>query len=103
MTASENVKINLTGTHEEVMNVINETPITDEFKTHLWKQYNKDYDEVWNNTRGIDLDIEYEENSIPLGELIPKGMTIKEYFGKEQRLLRGENISYMYFDQIYIL
>jgi hypothetical protein len=25
-------------------------------------------------------------------------MTIKEYFGKEQRLLRGENISYMKFD-----
>ena len=46
----------------------------------------------------VDLDIEYEKNSIPLGELIPKGMTIQEYFGKEQRLLRGENISYMYFD-----
>ena len=95
---SKNVKIDLTGTSEEVMNVINETPITDEFKSHLWKQYNKDCDEVWNSTRGVDLDIEYEENSIPLGELIPKGMTIKEYFGKEQRLLRGENISYMYFD-----
>ena len=95
---SKNVKIDLTGTHEEVMNVINETPITDEFKSHLWKQYNKDCDEVWNSTRGIDLDIEYEENSIPLRELIPKGMTIKEYFGKEQRLLRGENISYMKFD-----
>ncbi len=98
MTASENVKIDLTGTHEEVMNVINETPITDEFKSHLWKQYKKDYDEVWSSTRGVDLDIEYEENSIPLRELIPKGMTIQEYFGKEQRLLRGENISYMYFD-----
>ena len=45
-----------------------------------------------------DLDIEYEKNSIPLRELIPKGMTIKEYFGKEQRLLRGESISYMKFD-----
>ena len=98
MTASENVKIDLRGTHEEVMNVINETPITDEFKSHLWKEYNKDCDEVWNSTRGIDLDIEYEENSIPLRELIPRGMTIKEYFGKEQRLLRGENISYMKFD-----
>ena len=95
---SENVKINLTGTHEEVMNVINETPITDEFKSHLWKQYNKDCDEVWNSTRGIDLDSYYEENSIPISELVPKGMTIKEYFGKEQRLLRGENISYMKFD-----
>ena len=98
MIMSKNVKIDLTGTSEEVMNVINETPITDEFKTHLWKQYNKDLDEVWNSTSGVDLDIEYEENSIPLSELIPKGMTIKEYFGKEQRLLRGENISYMYFD-----
>jgi len=95
---SKNVKIDLTGTNEEVMNVINETPITDEFKSHLWKQYKKDYDEVWNSVRGVDLDIEYEENSIPLRELIPKGMTIKEYFGKEQRLLRGENISYMYFN-----
>ena len=98
MTASENVKIDLTGTHEDAMNAINEAPITDEFKSHLWTEYNKDCDEVWNSTRGVDLDIEYEENSIPLGELIPKGMTIKEYFGKEQRLLRGENISYMYFD-----
>ena len=95
---SKNIKIDLTGTHEEVMNVINETPITDEFKTHLWKQYNKDYDEVWNNTRGVDLDVFYEENSIPISELVPKGMTIKEYFGKEQRLLRGENISYVKFD-----
>ena len=95
---SKNVKIDLTGTSEEVMNVINETPITDEFKTHLWKQYNKDYDEVWNNTRGVDLDVFYEENSIPISELVPRGMTIKEYFGKEQRLLRGENISYVKFD-----
>ena len=95
---SENVKINLTGTCEEVMNVINETPITDEFKSHLWKQYNKDCDEVWNSTRGVDLDSYYEENSIPISELVPRGMTIKEYFGKEQRLLRGENISYVKFD-----
>ena len=95
MIMSKNVKIDLTGTHEEVMNVINETPITDEFKSHLWKQYNKDYDEVWNSTRGGDLDI---KDDIPIHELVPKGMTIKEYFGKEQRLLRGENISYMYFD-----
>ena len=47
----------------------------------------------------IDLDIEYEKNSIPLRKLIPKGMTIKEYFGKEQRLLRGENISYINFEE----
>ena len=45
-----------------------------------------------------DLDTYYEENSIPINEIVPKGMTIKEYFGKEQRLLRGENISYMKFD-----
>jgi len=95
MIMSKNVKIDLTGTNEEVMNVINELPITDEFKTHLWKQYKKDYDEVWNSTRGGDLDI---GEDIPIHELVPKGMTIKEYFGKEQRLLRGENISYMYFD-----
>jgi hypothetical protein len=50
------------------------------------------------DTRGIDLDVFYEKNSIPINELVPKGMTIKEYFGKEQRLLRGENISYMKFD-----
>ena len=92
---SKNVRIDLTGTSEEVMNVINETPITDEFKTHLWKEYNKDCDEI---TRGVDLDTYYEEMSIPLSELIPFGMTIKEYFGKEQRLLRGENISYVKFD-----
>ena len=95
MIMSKNIKIDLTGTHEEVMNVINETPITDEFKTHLWKQYKKDYDEVWNSTKGIDLDI---KDDIPINELVPKGMTIKEYFGKEQRLLRGENISYVKFD-----
>ncbi len=47
----------------------------------------------------IDLDIEYEKNSIPLRKLIPKGMTIKEYFSKKQRLLRGENISYVKFDK----
>ena len=92
---SKNVKIDLTGTSEEVMNVINETPITDEFKTHLWKQYKKDYDEVWNSTKGIDLDM---GEDIPISELVPKGMTIKEYFGREQRLLRGENISYVKFD-----
>ena len=50
-------------------------------------------------TEFIDLDIEYEKNSIPLSTLIPKGMTIKEYFSKEQRLLRGENISYVKFDK----
>ena len=94
---SKNVKIDLTGTHEEVMNVINETPITDEFKTHLWKEYKKDFDEVWNRTKD-NIPKNYIGEDIPINELVPKGMTIKEYFGKEQRLLRGENISYMYFD-----
>ena len=94
---SKNVKIDLTGTHEEVMNVINETPITDEFKTHLWEEYKKDFDEVWNRTKD-NIPKNYIGEDIPINELVPKGMTIKEYFGKEQRLLRGENISYMYFD-----
>ena len=94
---SKNIKIDLTGTHEEVMNVINETPITDEFKTHLWKEYKKDFDEVWNRTKD-NIPKNYIGEDIPINELVPKGMTIKEYFGKEQRLLRGENISYMKFD-----
>ena len=95
---SKNVKINLTGTCEEAMDAIDKAPITDEFKRYLWKEYIKDYDEVWNSTREVDLDIEYEKNSIPINELVPKGMTIKEYFGREERLKRGENISYMKFD-----
>ena len=95
---SKNVKINLTGTSEEVMKEIDKAPITDEFKRYLWKEYNKDCDEVWNSTKGVDLDTYYEENSIPINELVPKGMTIKEYFGREERLKRGENISYMKFD-----
>jgi len=45
-----------------------------------------------------DLDVESERNSIPIHGLVPKGMSIKEYFGKEQRLLRGESISYINFD-----
>ena len=98
MIMSKNVKINLTGTCEEVMKEIDKASITDEFKRYLWKEYNKDYDEVWNSTREVDLDSYYEEMSIPINELVPKGMTIKEYFGKEQRLLRGESISYMTFD-----
>ena len=65
-------------------------------KVDLWETYvEKEEDEI---TRGVDLDTYYEEMSIPLSELIPFGMTIKEYFGKEQRLLRGESISYMKFD-----
>ena len=95
---SKNVKINLTGNREEAMKEIDKASITDEFKRYLRKEYNKDYDEVWNSTREVDLDSYYEEMSIPINELVPKGMTIKEYFGKEQRLLRGESISYMTFD-----
>ena len=45
-----------------------------------------------------DLDTYYEENSIPINEIVPKGMTIKKYFGREERLKRGESISYMKFD-----
>ena len=41
----------------------------------------------------------YIEDSIPLHVLVPKGMTFKEYFGRKQRLLRGESISYMKFDK----
>jgi hypothetical protein len=47
----------------------------------------------------LDWEKEYIEDAIPLHELVPKGMTFKEYFGKKQRLLRGENISYMKFDK----
>jgi hypothetical protein len=46
----------------------------------------------------IDVNGEWIKNCIPISELVPKGMTIKEYFGKEQRLLRGENISYVKFE-----
>jgi len=95
---SKNIKIDLTGTHEEVMNVINESVTSDNFKEHLRKNYHNSYDEYESDTRHIDLDVFYEKNSIPINQLVPKGMTIREYFGKVQRLLRGENISYMYFD-----
>ena len=95
---SKNVKINLTGNREEAMKEIDKASITDEFKRYLRKEYNKDYDEVWNSTREVDLDTYYEEMSIPINELVPKGMTIKEYFGREERLKRGENISYMMFN-----
>ena len=47
----------------------------------------------------LDWEKEYIEDAIPLHELVPKGMTFKEYFGREQRLLRGESISYMKFDK----
>ena len=85
--------------YEKVKIEINESITSDNFKEHLRKNYHNSYDEYLDDTRHIDLDVYYEKNSIPLSELIPKGMTIKEYFGKEQRLLREENISYVKFDK----
>ncbi len=85
--------------YEKVQIEINESVTSDNFKEHLRKNYHNSYEEYLDDTRHIDLDVYYEKNSIPLSELIPKGMTIKEYFGKEQRLLRGENISYVKFDK----
>ena len=84
--------------YEKVKIEINGTVTSKEFKEHLRKEYHNSFDEYMDSTRGIDLDVFYEERSIPINEIVPKGMTIKEYFGKEQRLLRGENISYMKFD-----
>ena len=84
--------------YEKVKIEINGTVTSKEFKEHLRKEYHNSFDEYMDSTRGIDLDVFYEERSIPISELVPKGMTIKEYFGKEQRLLRGESISYMTFD-----
>ena len=84
--------------YEKVKIEINESVTSDNFKEHLRKNYHNSYDEYESDTRHIDLDVYYEERSIPISELVPKGMTIKEYFGKEQRLLREENISYVKFD-----
>ena len=85
--------------YEKVKIEINGSVTSKEFKEHLRKNYHNSYDEYLDDTRGIDLDVFYEENSIPINEIVPKGMTIKEYFGREQRLLRGENISYVKFDK----
>jgi hypothetical protein len=93
------MKIDLTGTHEENMTAINNAEISEDFKAHIRKELQEQVDRCLSSCFGVDLDIEHEKNSIPLCELIPKGMTIKEYFGKEQRLLRGENISYVKFDK----
>ena len=84
--------------YEKVKIEINGSVTSKEFKEHLRREYHNSFDEYMDSTRGIDLDVFYEEMSIPINELVPKGMTIKEYFGKEQRLLRGESISYMKFD-----
>ena len=86
------MKINLTGTHEENMTAINNAEISEGFKAHNRKELQKQMN------RCLDLSIEHVGNRIPIHELVPKGMTIKEYFGREQRLLRGENISYVKFD-----
>ena len=84
--------------YEKVQIEINESVTSDNFKEHLRKEYHNSFDEYMDSTRGIDLDVFYEERSIPISELVPKDMTIKEYFGKEQRLLREESISYVKFD-----
>jgi hypothetical protein len=85
--------------YEKVQIEINESVTSDNFKEHLRKNYHNSYEEYLDDTRHIDLDVYYEKNSIPLRKLIPKGMTIKEYFSKKQRLLREENISYVKFDK----
>ena len=46
MMMSKKVKIDLTGTYEESMDVIDNSPITDEFKDHLREEYHKVYDEI---------------------------------------------------------
>ncbi len=43
---SKKVKIDLTGTYEESMDVIDNSPVTDEFKDHLREEYHKVYDEI---------------------------------------------------------
>jgi len=43
---SKKVKIDLTGTYQESMDMIDSSPITDEFKVHLRQEYHKIYDEV---------------------------------------------------------
>jgi len=86
------ININLTGTHKENMTAIRNAPISEGFKKHVRKELKKHYDD-------LDKELMSEQNDIPIHELVPKGMTIKEYFGKEQRLLRGENISYVKFDK----
>ena len=84
--------------YEKVKIEINGSVTSKEFKEHLRREYHNSFDEYMDSTWGIDLDVFYEERSIPINEIVPKVMTINEYFGKEQRLLRGESISYMKFD-----
>ena len=40
------VKIDLTGTYEDSMNEIDNSPVTDEFKDHLREEYHKIYDDI---------------------------------------------------------
>ena len=46
MIMSKKVKIDLTGTYEESMDVIDNSPVTDEFKDHLREEYHKIYDDI---------------------------------------------------------
>ena len=46
MIMSKKVKIDLTGTYEESMDEIDNSPITDEFKDHLREEYHKVYDDI---------------------------------------------------------
>ena len=85
--------------YEKVQIEINESVTSDNFKEHLRKNYHNSYEEYESDTRHIDLDVYYEKMSIPINQLVPKGMTIKEYYGRDRRLLRGESISYMKFDK----
>ena len=43
---TKKVKIDLTGTYEESMDEIDNSPISDEFKVHLRKEYHKIYDNL---------------------------------------------------------
>ena len=43
---SKKVKIDLTGTYEDSMNVIDNSSETDEFKDHLREEYHKIYDDI---------------------------------------------------------
>jgi len=43
---TKKVKIDLTGTYEDSMNVIDNSSETDEFKDHLRKEYHKIYDNI---------------------------------------------------------
>ena len=44
--SKKNVKIDLTGTYDESMDVIDNAAITDEFKDHLREEYHKVYDDI---------------------------------------------------------